>query len=358
MKNLLSLVILFFFLFINSAYPSMPNTLLDIGMLEKKDGKAIVFIFSKPAEGKSWKIKFNKNNLNIVLYNFSTTLKKENIKLNLPPVQDINIQRKGNDIVLSLILKDEIKPLISSKLLTFLTKDPHMLGIMFTNKYLERFKQQEKTISQVDKKIKEKKPVKKENPSDIDIPFIKYEDIFAIPSKEKKVKEAKQKNETGPKGKAKKEILSPKSIRKEINIKEAKEYIKSKPVLRLIKEDKKKKEEFPVTRLVASLFAVLGILLISLFAWKKMLFLKNRSNQHLIKILGVHHFGTRQSIAIVQIADECFLIGVTPENIQLLTKLNIRNFKISSEKESFEEKGDQRAIINVLKSRFNQLRKV
>jgi len=353
MKRLLSLVIFFFFFFINSAYPSGTNTLLDIGMLEKKDGKAIVLIFSKPAEGKNWKIKFNKNNLNIVLYNFSTALKREDIKLDLPPVQEVNIQKKGNDIVLSLILKDEIKPLLSSNLLAFLTKDPHMLGIMFTNKYLKRFKKQE-VISQVDKKTKEESPVKKENPSDIDIPFIKYEDIFAIPSKEeKKVKEAKPEKETKPKEESKKEILNPKPPKEEI-----KKHIKTKPVLRLAKGDKKRKEEFPITRLIASLSAVLGILLISLFAWKKMLFLKNRSDQNLIKILGVHHFGTRQSIAIIQIGEECFLIGITSENIQLLTKLNIRNFRIGPEKESFKEEGDQKAIINVLKSRFNQLKKI
>ncbi len=287
-----------FLLFVFFFFPDyvFSNVLLDVGVLSKKDGKAIVFIFKEPVKRNEWKIKFSENRISVELYGFSSKINDISF-LKIPGVEDFSLSQKEDAVKISFLLKEPIRDLISKKELTFLTKDPNMLGIMLTNGYLERFKE----------KAEEKKE---------EIPFIKYEELLG-------------------------------------DIKKKNPQVQKKPLKKEQKEEKDILKEFSIVRLISGLSIVLGIILVTLFLWKKFISMRYQKRQGIIRILDLHYLGSRQAVAVLQIGEERFLIGITPQNISFLTKVSFEDVKHLESKEDIEEKA-----VDLLRKSLSQLRKV
>ena len=335
-------VLFFFVLFLAPlCYGAAQNRLLDIGVLQKKDGKALVFIFENPAEQKDRRIRFNGNRLNVTFYGFVSELKKvPQVQKDIPAIKDIAVTNEAEKVSISLIFKDEVKDLLSNQQLTFLTNDPYMLGIVFTQDYLNRFQDS----SPNEQKSEKESPQKEDKNQDVELPFVKYEDIFALPTAtEKKVRDSSKQ----------------KDLKKDLKDKKVEHVESSKPLAKKPITPKrsipKGEEHLALLKLVASLSAVLGIVIISLFLWKKLLFFKYKGNSQLIKILGVHHFGTRQSIAVVQVGEEKFLLGITSDSIQLITKLESKG---GQEEDVHDQNPGNRNAVDILREKFSQLKRV
>ncbi len=381
----LSLIIAIISASVCHAMPN-PNKLLDIGILTKRDGKAIMLIFDRVVDRKSWKIRFSGKDLNIILYNFSTDLKREDLNFSsIPSLDHADISIKNNNITVSFTLRGEIKRLLNTGSLTFLTKDPHTLGIMFTRSYLDslipkaskdtpltsknnapkkKIVKENKEKSTITKENQQSYNNKKENNKDksIELPFVRYEDILGTetrdtaPAHKADNKVLKEKSSNPTKGKTlsekKKMIPKPFVLKKSVVA-----TGKNEPI-----ERPRKEKGIEVFKIIASLSAVLGIIIISLFLWKKLLLFRYKGNQDLIKILGAYYFGSRQSIAVIQIEKERFLLGITPENINLLTRLNMKesegNQMKISEPDLAGEDGFSQKAVNALKQRFDQLKRI
>ncbi len=360
MSRTIKMTLLFLLFLTSISYGASKNELLDIGVLKKKDGKALMFIFKNPISQKDRRIKFSGNRLTIILYDFSAQLKEvSHIQKYIPAIKDFVLLNKEGNINIILRFKDEVSSLLLNRNLTFLTNDPYMLGIMFTKDYLDSFnkttlpikvtqklkeQQSEDTAVSLEKKvIKSNKDTKKAKNEDIDLPFIKYEDIFALPEKkEKKVQDSSYKKE------------EPQHTQKYVSL------LTKKPAAIKHELPTKEKGHLSLLKLVSSLSAVLGIVIVSLFLWKKMLLFKYKANSHLIKILGVHYFGAKQFIAVVQIGEEKFLLGISSDNIQLITKLApgiIQTPSSAFEEEKQESSVSQKAA-DMLKKKFAQLKRV
>ena len=83
--------------------------------------------------------------------------------------------------------------------------------------------------------------------------------------------------------------------------------------------------------------------------------------EDIIDIIGIHHFSSRQSIAIVKIGKDKFLLGITPENISLLAKLNIaensQDSIITNYNENENNPLEQKAV-NLIKEKFGKLKRL
>ncbi len=67
---------------------------------------------------------------------------------------------------------------------------------------------------------------------------------------------------------------------------------------------------------------VVAILILVLFLVKRFLYLKDGSGHgQFIKILSSHHLTPKERIALVDVVGEKIVIGITPENITFLTKI-------------------------------------
>ena len=72
----------------------------------------------------------------------------------------------------------------------------------------------------------------------------------------------------------------------------------------------------------AMLCVVVAILILVLFLMKRFFYLKNGSGHgQLIKILSSHHVTPKERIALIDVVGEKIVIGITPENITFLTKI-------------------------------------
>lgn len=72
----------------------------------------------------------------------------------------------------------------------------------------------------------------------------------------------------------------------------------------------------------AMLCIVVAILILVLFLMKRFFYLKDgSSHKHLIKILSSHHVAPKERIALIDVVGEKIVIGITPENITFLTKI-------------------------------------
>jgi flagellar protein FliO/FliZ len=72
----------------------------------------------------------------------------------------------------------------------------------------------------------------------------------------------------------------------------------------------------------AMLCIVVAILILVLFLMKRLLYLKDGSvHGQFIKILSSHHVAPKQRIALIDVMGEKIVIGITPENITYLTKI-------------------------------------
>jgi flagellar biosynthetic protein FliO len=71
-----------------------------------------------------------------------------------------------------------------------------------------------------------------------------------------------------------------------------------------------------------TLCIVIGILIAVLFLVKRFLYRDSRFGQgQLIKMLSSYHVGAKQRIALIDVAGEKLVIGITPENLTCLTKI-------------------------------------
>lgn len=67
---------------------------------------------------------------------------------------------------------------------------------------------------------------------------------------------------------------------------------------------------------------VVAILILVVFLMKRFLYLKDGFGQgQFIKILSSHHVTPKERIALVDVVGEKIVIGITPENITFLTKI-------------------------------------
>ena len=67
---------------------------------------------------------------------------------------------------------------------------------------------------------------------------------------------------------------------------------------------------------------VLAILVMALFLMKRFFYLKNGfGNGQLIKILSSHHLTPKERITLIDVVGEKIVIGITPESITFITKI-------------------------------------
>lgn len=72
----------------------------------------------------------------------------------------------------------------------------------------------------------------------------------------------------------------------------------------------------------AMLCIVVAILILVLFLMKRFFYLKDGSGHgQFIKILSSHHVSPKERIALIDVVGEKIVIGITPENITFLTKI-------------------------------------
>lgn len=136
-------------------------------------------------------------------------------------------------------------------------------------------------------------------------------------------------------------------------------------------KSKEAKSESPFTRIMISLaiIAVIGIGLMvaaKKFGWKR----SQESAKTQIKILTQHHLGPKKSLAIIRVAGESILIGITDHNINLIKPLALLDEEIAeiegqqnfdAAMGEFEEAEDEFSFGNVqdrVSLRMKQLRKM
>ena len=93
------------------------------------------------------------------------------------------------------------------------------------------------------------------------------------------------------------------------------------PVLTTVKPEKKE-AGVGLERLVLTLFVLCAVLGASLFGLKRWAATKSKQKTNTkIQILTQHHLGPKKSLAIIQVAGEALLIGITDQNISMLKTL-------------------------------------
>ncbi len=79
---------------------------------------------------------------------------------------------------------------------------------------------------------------------------------------------------------------------------------------------------------VAMLFIVLGLMVLVLYAIKKFLPLRRGiKGDSFIQVLSSLHLSAKERIEVIEISGEKIVLGITPNNISFLTKLNDSNEK-------------------------------
>ena len=73
---------------------------------------------------------------------------------------------------------------------------------------------------------------------------------------------------------------------------------------------------------MAMLFIVLGLLILVLYLMKRFIFLRRRAKGDLlIKVLSSLHLSPKERIEVIDISGEKIVLGITPGNINFLTKI-------------------------------------
>ena len=76
---------------------------------------------------------------------------------------------------------------------------------------------------------------------------------------------------------------------------------------------------------MAMLFIVLGVLVLVLYIMKKFMSPKGKGKGDLIiKTLSSLHLSPKERVEVIEISGERIVVGVTPGNINFLTKLNYK----------------------------------
>ncbi len=91
-----------------------------------------------------------------------------------------------------------------------------------------------------------------------------------------------------------------------------------------IPSDKKEESSGPSLGKFILGISIFSLLLIGVFVFIKKYTIRNKkSDLHQIKILTQHHMGPRKSLAIIRVAGESILIGVTDHNISMIKSLSL-----------------------------------
>lgn len=73
---------------------------------------------------------------------------------------------------------------------------------------------------------------------------------------------------------------------------------------------------------VAMLFIVLGLLVVVLYVMKRfLLFRRGAKGNSFIKVLSSFHLSPKERIDVIEISGEKIVLGITPGNINFLTKI-------------------------------------
>src|SRR5690606_4498782 len=95
---------------------------------------------------------------------------------------------------------------------------------------------------------------------------------------------------------------------------------------------KTQKAETPISRVVISLGILLGMMLGTWMFYKRWVKKDRLSNSNTrIKVLTQHFLGPRKSLAIVRVAGESILIGVTDQSITMIKSLALLDDDIPTE---------------------------
>jgi flagellar protein FliO/FliZ len=74
---------------------------------------------------------------------------------------------------------------------------------------------------------------------------------------------------------------------------------------------------------LAMLFIVLGLLILVLYFMKRFLLLRQgRKGDSFIRVLSSLHLSPKERIEVIEISGEKIVLGITPGNINFLTKLS------------------------------------
>jgi flagellar biosynthetic protein FliO len=74
---------------------------------------------------------------------------------------------------------------------------------------------------------------------------------------------------------------------------------------------------------IAMLFIVLGVLVLVLYIMKKFMSpLKKGKGELIVKVVSSLHLSQKERIEVIEISGERIVVGITPGNINFLTKLN------------------------------------
>lgn len=117
-----------------------------------------------------------------------------------------------------------------------------------------------------------------------------------------------------------------------------------------ITTDKKTAEtESTSTRALASMFIVIGLIGVSYYYVRKYKTSNviNKSNMQ-IKVLTQHYLGPKKSLAIVHVAGESILIGVTENNISMIKSLSLIDDEVPTDMpKTFSETINQKEASDV-----------
>jgi flagellar biogenesis protein FliO len=103
--------------------------------------------------------------------------------------------------------------------------------------------------------------------------------------------------------------------------------------------------EFPfwqhLFRVIAVLSAMLGVLFLGLYLWKRSGFLRPKGVSPLIKVLATHYLAPKKALIVVAVGNERLLLASAGDQLQLVTSLSpeaqaeaaASNLPLMSEKE-------------------------
>lgn len=104
------------------------------------------------------------------------------------------------------------------------------------------------------------------------------------------------------------------------------------PVLNSLDTNKKLKKDSPLARIALSLGVIVGMILgvyLFLKKWSKVQGSRNKNTQ--IKVLTQHFLGPKKSLAIIRVAGESILIGITDHSITNIKSLSLMDEEIPTE---------------------------
>lgn len=93
--------------------------------------------------------------------------------------------------------------------------------------------------------------------------------------------------------------------------------------LSLTKNESKSTGEFMGPKLIVSLVAIIIVLMGGLYFLRKMAQPKNSPSGAKINLLTQHWLGPKKSLAIIRVAGESILIGITDQNINMIKSLSL-----------------------------------